>query len=134
MADDFNTALSTPLPEGVRRILLVISWPSFILLSIIIVIFAFARFYDSGYEYPFKSNSYAGITEIRPDGTKYIPAFDPGEWSLSNISPATFLLIPGAAICVFAARWICFKAFHQIVVYIWAVLWWVVIGFKNKGG
>lgn len=112
MSDDFNTALSTPLPEGVRRILLVISWPSFILLSIIIVIFAFAQFYDSGYEYPYKSSpysKYAGIEEIRPDGTMTFIDLK-GVWSLSNIHPSAFLLIPGAIIGVFVARWICFKA------------------------
>jgi hypothetical protein len=132
MSDDFNTALSTPLPEGVRRILLVISWPSFILLSIIIVIIAFARFYDSGFEYPDPSDplsKYAGIAERQPDGT-FKSALETMKWSVSNITPTTFLVIPFAVIGVFAARWLCFAAFPLIIGYILSVLRWVAAGFK----
>jgi hypothetical protein len=133
MATDFNTALSTPLPEGMRRIVLLVSWASYVLLSIVIVVCAIGIFYESGIKRPDKSNPFYGIEEIKPDGTKSTFG-DEREWSKENISPFVLLIIPGAIVAVIVCRWLSFKAFPQVIGYIWAVLWWVVMGFKKDKG
>lgn len=131
MADDFKAALSTPLPEGGRRILLLISWVSFVLFSIVIVVCSIGFFYESGIERFDKSDPLAGFEKVNPDGTKSTIG---GErvWSSSNISPFVLITIPGAIVAVLTCRWICFKAFPKAIGYVYAVAWWIVMGFKRE--
>jgi hypothetical protein len=110
MVDDFNTALSTPLSEGFRRIMLVVSWGSFVIFSIAIVFCAVGLFYESGIQRPDKSDPFAMVQIVNPDGNKSNLGGD-RIWSLSNMSPSVLCIIPGAVVAVAFCRWLSFKIF-----------------------
>jgi hypothetical protein len=126
-ADDFKTALTKPLHEGFRRILVLMSWIVFIGLSIAIVAAAVGVFQEMGLDEP----SILDGTEVtNKDGTKF--RFQ-REWSLSKIPTNVFVLVPlGSITALCVAYGISFRALPSLTGYLWAVIWWVVMGFKNK--